>query len=220
MAELWIIPSWVYSRQHMHVSMRSHYKAKGIRRNNMLFAWLQKLQQPLPALPADGSSVHCLHFSTCEERQKPSSRGQILTGEDVSSERTSLNNSNANKRIWKYLKVNRTRPWTVLYGLFHATVTQHFRANFRHLILIKTFSSPLQHLIKPPVTNISIFFHVWNETWKFNETYCLDIFLDKNGSFPGKIWWKDFVLTKSNKKPVSTSSCYSALYSMLEWIQT
>lgn len=100
------------------------------------------------------------------------------------------------------------------------TVTQHFRANFRHLILIKTFSSPLQHLIKPPVTNISIFFHVWNETWKFNETYCLDIFLDKNGSFPGKIWWKDFVLTKSNKRPVSTSSCYSALYSMLEWIQT
>lgn len=65
------------------------------------------------------------------------------------------------------------------------------------------------------------FFHAWNETWKFNETYCLeDTFVDKTESFPGKTWWKAFVLTKSNKKTVSTSSCYSTLCSVLEQIQT
>lgn len=142
MAELWIIPSWVYSRQHMHVSMRSHYKAKGIWRNNMLFAWLQKLQQPLPALPADGSSVHCLHFSTCEERQKPSSRGQILTGKDVSSERTSFWPHNIHlfpctrevaNCSWNCSHQNNHRPISPLRTCVLQALTRHSGWDFQYL---------------------------------------------------------------------------------------
>lgn len=223
MAELWIIPPWVYSRQYTHVFMCSHYKAKCTRRNNMLFVWLQNLQQPLAALPADGSSVYCLHFSTCEERKKPSSRGQILTGEAVPAKRTSLKNSQNNKiwiqmkesgSIWKSRGQDLGRSSMVTYS---SMVMQHFKANFRHLILIKTFSSPLQHLIKSSLTKMSVFFSSMFEMKlgsSMKHTVLEDTFLDKKGSFPGKTWWQSQIKKQS---ALHLAIQHSVL---LEWIQT
>lgn len=164
--------------------MHSLYKARGTRRNNMLFAWQQKPRSSLWLLcQLMREAVRTGEKSPFQQRPNPEWWRYAFRRNFVEKV-PGQSNLNPNKRIWKNLEVNGIRPlWSpLLLWLPCRPILEHIQDTWiwsKNLPLLYNIWSNFL-IEKGPLT---FFFHVWNETEvQWNLLSWINI-LDKKGSF-------------------------------------